>query len=61
MGDILGKLVLENVMVAKFRVPQEPPSRKEEDISRRWNILLDLHKFKNSKMVARKDTFGSPH
>lgn len=60
VGEILGKLVMDNVMVAKFRVPQEPPSRKEKDIVGRWNILLDFHKFDNLKRVARKNTRWIP-
>lgn len=56
VGEILGKIITENVIVAKVRLPQEPPSRKEEDIAERWNILLNFHNFDNSKMLTRRNT-----
>ena len=57
VGEILGKLIIDNVMVAKVKVPQEPSSRKEEDIVERWNILPNFHNFDNLKMLARRNTW----
>lgn len=60
MGEILGKIITENVMEAKVIFPQEHPSRKEEDIAKRWNILPNFHNFDNLKMLSRKNMCWNP-
>lgn len=57
----MGKLINKNVMAAKVKLPQEPPSRNEEDITERWNILPNFHNFENLKVVARRYTCWTPH
>lgn len=54
MGEILRKLTMNNVMVAKFRAPQKPSSLKEMEIAINWNILPNFQNFDNSKLLARK-------
>lgn len=60
MGEILGKLITENVMDAKVRLPQEPLSRNEVDIAKRWNILPKFHNFENLKVVSRRNICWNP-
>ena len=52
--EIMGKLLKENVMIAKCKGPKEAPKKTEFKIAEKWNIQQNFNCFDDSKVIKRK-------
>ena len=54
VGETMDKHIIENVMVAKCKVPKEALRRMESKIVENWNVQNNFDYFDNLKIIKRK-------